>query len=50
MTVTNTNAESTDRLQLVPSGVYTIVGSDLMANAGQNRILYGRNRYDSTGD
>ncbi len=32
LTVTNTNGESTDRLQIVPSGVYTVVGAELRAN------------------
>ncbi len=32
LTVTNTNAQSTDRLAIVPSGVYSVVGSELRAN------------------
>ncbi len=32
LTVTNTNGESTDRLQIVPSGVYSVVGNELRAN------------------
>ncbi len=32
LNVTNANGESTDRIQFVPSGVYTVVGSELRAN------------------
>ncbi len=32
LTVTNTNGESTDRLTIVPGGVYTVVGNELRAN------------------
>ncbi len=32
LTVTNTNGESTDRLVVKPSGVYSIVGTNLRAN------------------
>ncbi len=32
MTVTNTNGEATDRLQIVPSGIYTVVGTDVRAS------------------
>ncbi len=32
LTVTNTNGEASDRLQIVPAGVYSVVGSELRAN------------------
>ncbi len=32
LTVTNTNGDTTDRLAIVPSGVYTVVGNELRAN------------------
>ncbi len=32
LTITNTNGESTDRVLIVPSGVYSVVGSELRAN------------------
>ncbi len=41
LTVTNTNAESTDRLQFLPSGVYTVVGSELRANGAAIATIAG---------
>ncbi len=32
LTISNTNGESSDRLQFLPSGVYTVVGNELRAN------------------
>ncbi len=32
LSITNTNGETTDRLQIVPSGVYSVVGTELRAN------------------
>ncbi len=49
LTITNTNGESTDRLSIVPSGVYSVVGSELRANVCRDRDVYGWYRNDATG-